>query len=618
VTPHDALTALLHGIGVSAAQIPANERLAAAMYRSEMSTRRMIVVLDNARGSEHVRALLPGRSPCVTLITSRAGLTGLTAREGATQVSLHPLNESEALTLLAGMIGADRVRDEAVAAAALAAQCAYLPLALRIAAARLLAFPSTSIGDYVKELAEEDGLAAFELYDDESASVWVAFDHSYLTLDSSVRRTFRLLGMLGSGSLSIPVIAAMNGVVPGQVRRALDRLADAHLIERHSGPRFGLHDLLRRYASVRSKAEDTTVDLQAALRRLLRWYLCGADRAVRLYSPFAVRQLPMVPSEGPDPGFTGTDDAVAWLETELPHMVAAVERAAEDGDGETLLLATRLARHLHSFLLRRGHLSSDIQISNAALAAATRAGDVDGEAWACVALGTASHHKGQDDQALAWLGRASGIARAAGDSELLAACLTHENEIWWRRGEVSKCEAALREEMALRVGLGDRVGLAFCQLNLGEIRRGQGLYQRSRASYEESLRTFREVGDRYGEALTLHGLGCLDAQEEQLVTATRSLGEAAGILKEIASRSALAYVLADLGRMQRLRGAYEEAMNCLDEGLRLCRELGMLRQEAEYLRELSIALEGIIPEQTGNYRQQRLAILGELRAAPST
>jgi tetratricopeptide (TPR) repeat protein len=174
--------------------------------------------------------------------------------------------------------------------------------------------------------------------------------------------------------------------------------------------------------------------------------------------------------------------------------------------------------------------------------------------------------------------------------------------------------------MALRAGLGDRVGVAFCQLNLGENYREQGRYRLSRTFYEESLRALREIGDRYGEALALHGLGCLSTREEQLAAAIGSFGAAVDILREIANRSALAYVLADLGRAHRLGGAHEEAMSCLHEGLRLCREQGMRRLEARYLRELSIALDEIVPEQAQNYREQSLAIFGELRTAqpPST
>jgi DNA-binding SARP family transcriptional activator/tetratricopeptide (TPR) repeat protein len=619
VTPLDALTALLHGIGVPPARIPADERLAAAMYRSEMSTRRMIVVLDNARNSQHVRALLPGRSQSLTLITSRARLTGLTAREGAARIDLLPLSESEALTLLADMIGAGRVRHEAAAAAVLTGQCARLPLALRIAAARLAAVPNVSIGGYVKELAEEDGFAALQIDDDESASVWVAFDHSYLALDPPTRRAFRLLGVLGGGNLPVPAIAAMNGTTPGEIRSALGGLADAHLIERHSGARFGLHDLLRRYASVKSKAEDTEADRQSALERLIRWYLSGADRAVRLYSPFPVRRLPPVPVLPHDPEFTGIDEAVAWLEPELP-LVAAVAQAAAEGDGEVSLLVIRLARQLQPFLFRRGHMSIHFQMGRAALAAATRAHDANGEAWACLMLDVASRPlgpQGQFGHGTSWAERALSIARTTNDSELLAMCLNTAADSWQARGELGKCVAALDEEMVLRVELADPYGVAFCQLNLGDAYRDQGQHQQARACYAESLRTLREIGDRYGEALVLHGVGSLEAREERLAEATSSLGEAVGILREIANRSALAVMLGTLGRIYRLRGMHEEATSCLYEGLRLCRELSMRRMEAEHLIELSIALAEIVPEQANNYRRQSQEILEELRVTAS-
>jgi len=618
VTTLDALIALLHGLGVPAARVPADKGQAAAMYRSEMASRRMIVVLDNARSSEHVRLLLPGRSHSVTLITSRAGLTGLTARDGAARISLEPLSSDEALTLLSGMIGADRVRREAMAAADLGRICAYLPLALRIAAARLLALPHTPISDYVKEIADEDGFASLQVDGDESASVWAAFDFSYLALDPSARRVFRLLGLMASGNLPIHAIAAMNGAAPAHIRRTLDRLADAHLVEQHSGARFGPHDLLRRYASLKSEAEDTVADRQGAVQRLLRWYLNGADRAIRLFSPFVLRQLPPVSREGPHPegphpDFTGSDEALAWLESERLHMVAAVVRAAYEEESVILCLATQLARHLHPFLFRRGHLSNDIKVNHAALIAARRARDVVAEAWACTALGAACSLQGQDSQALTWLQRALKIARVAGDAYLLATCLSNTADVWWRLGEADRCEAALREEMALRVGTGDAYGQAFCQLNLGELDRRNGQYEQSRTSYEKGLDKLRAVGDRYGEALALHGLGCLDMRERQLVSATRSLNDAAAILREIANRSALGYMLVDLGHVYRRQGQSGQAMSCLYEGLRLCRELGMRRREAEYLRELSVALGELIPQQADSYLQQSLTILGELQ-----
>lgn len=583
------------------------------MYRSEMASRRMIVVLDNARSPEHVRPLLPGRSQSVTLVTSRAGLTGLMAREGAARIKLDPLSNDEALTLLSGMIGVDRIYREAGATAELARRCAYLPLALRIAAARLLALPHTMISDYVKDIADEDGFASLQVDGDDSSSVWAAFDRSYLALDPSTRRVFRLLGVMASGILPMQAIAAMNGVAPAHIRRTLDRLADAHLVEQHAGARFGPHDLLRRYASLKSKAEDTVADRQAAVEGLLQWYLRGADRAMRLFSPVVLRQMPPVSGEDPAPEFAGRDEALAWLEGERPHMVAAVVRAADEEETVILGLATQLARRLHPYLFRHGHLSNDVQVSHAALMAAKRASDVVAEAWACIALGTASSLQGQDNQALTQMRRALKIARATGDGYLLATCLSNTAEIWRRLGEPDVCEAALREEMALRVRIGDDYGQAFCRLNLGEIYCGKGLYRQSRTSYEEGLNQMRADGDRYGEALALHGLGCLDMREGELDSAGRALSDASVILREIANRSALGYMLVDLGHVYQCQGQSGQAMSCLYEGLRLCRELGMRRREAECLRELSVALGQLVPRQAESYRQQSLAILGELR-----
>jgi DNA-binding SARP family transcriptional activator/tetratricopeptide (TPR) repeat protein len=613
VTTLDALISLLHGLGVPMARIPADERQAAALYRSEMAGRRMIVVLDNARSEQPVRPLLPGRSKSVTLVTSRTGLTGLTAREGAARICLDPLSTDEALALLAGMIGAVRIRRETEPAAELARLCAGLPLALRIAAARLLALPHTQIKEYVKEIADEDAFASLQVDGDDSASVWTAFDLSYLALDPSSRRVFRLLGVIGSGNLSVHAIAAMNGATAAHVRHALSRLADAHLVEQHSGARFGPHDLLRRYAMVKSKDEDTTPDRQAALLRLLRWYLHGADQATRLFSPFALRQLPPVSPAGQKLEFAGIDEALAWLESEQAHMVEALVRAADEEDDSICDLAVQLARRLHSFLFRRGHLASDVQVSQAALNAAVRRHDPGAEAWACISLGATNALLGRDDQARPLFHRALKIARATTDTSLLANCISNAADVWWRAGEIDKVEAALREEIDLRVDLDDDYGLAFCELNLGELYRGKALYEQSRSAYERSMRKLRAVGDRYGESLAMHGLGCLEMRQGRLDQAADSLNGATVILREVKNRSALGFVLVDLGQAYRRQGQSGQAMSSLYEGLRLCRELGMRRREAECLQELSVTLDEIIPEQADSYRQQSMAILGELK-----
>ena len=511
------------------------------------------------------------------------------------------------------MIGAIRIRRETESAAELARLCAGLPLALRIAAARLLALPHTQIKEYVQEIADEDGFASLQVDGDDSASVWTAFDLSYLALDPSSRRVFRLLAVIGSGNLSVHAIAAMNGATAAHVRHALSRLADAHLIEQHSGARFGPHDLLRRYAMVKSKDEDTGPDRQVALQRLLQWYLHGADRATRLFSPFALRQLPQVGVPGQKPEFTEIDEALAWLENERAHMVTAIVRAAEEGDDAICDLTVQLARRLHPFLFRRGHLANDVQVNLAALKAAARRQDPEAEAWAAISLGSSSALLGQDGQARALFHRALTIARSTTDTALLANCISNAADVWWRDGEVDRVEAALREETALRETIGDDYGLAFCELNLGELYLGKAQYDQSRSAYEGSMRKLRAVGDQYGESLALHGLGCLDMRQGRLDQAAVSLNGATTMLRDVKNRSALGFVLVDLGQVYRRQGQSGQAMSCLYEGLRLCRELGMRRREAECLRELSVTLDEIIPEQADSYRQQSMAILGELK-----
>jgi tetratricopeptide (TPR) repeat protein len=167
--------------------------------------------------------------------------------------------------------------------------------------------------------------------------------------------------------------------------------------------------------------------------------------------------------------------------------------------------------------------------------------------------------------------------------------------------------------MTLRVAIKDRYGQAFCQINLAEVYCWRGEYAQARAHYQQALASFREAGDPYGEALARHGLGSVDEQEGRPAAAARHLAAAAGMLRGLANRSALGYMLVDLGRAHRQQGQRVQALSCLYEGLYLCREQGMRRREAEYLRELSAVLATLVPQQADRYHQQSLAILGELR-----
>ncbi|HEX2773546.1 MAG TPA: BTAD domain-containing putative transcriptional regulator, partial [Micromonosporaceae bacterium] len=227
--PIDAVTSLLRGLGVAPERIPPELDDAAALYRTLLADRRVLVLLDDAANAEQVRPLLPGGSANLVLITSRDTLAGLVARDGARRITLTTLDQDEAYALLARTLGPERVAAQPAATAELARLCAYLPLALRIAAANIA--DEASIGEYAAQLADGNRLAALAIAGDDQAAVRSVFDLSYQTLSEPVRRTFRLLGLVPGPDVTVDAAASVTAVEPAEARQLLGQLVAGHLIE---------------------------------------------------------------------------------------------------------------------------------------------------------------------------------------------------------------------------------------------------------------------------------------------------------------------------------------------------------------------------------------------------
>jgi len=272
VPPREALAWFLTALGVPSALVPSTVEEASALYRSLLASRRVLVLLDNARNAEQVRPLLPGSPGCLAVVTSRERLDGLVARDGAVPLQLHVPSRDEAQELLERLCGAERVRAEPELAAELVDLCSQLPLALRIAAANLLARPHTSIGFYVERL-RADRLGALNVVGEQQAGVKAAFDLSYLGLPEHARRLFRLLGLAPGPDLTAAAAGALAGLEPSAAAEILDRLAAAHLVDEHQPGRYALHDLIRQYASQKVATEESDADRRAALDRLHVHYL---------------------------------------------------------------------------------------------------------------------------------------------------------------------------------------------------------------------------------------------------------------------------------------------------------------------------------------------------------
>jgi NB-ARC domain len=319
VSPEQALEEFLRALHVAAERIPAGLEARAALYRSLLHGRRILIVLDNANSAEQVRSLLPGSPTCRAVVTSRSRLPGLIARDGASRVIVDLLSQAEAIALLRDIIGNARVAAEPEATAELARQCAYLPLALRIAAERAVTHPHTTLADLTDELAvERDRLDLLATVDeeDETTAVRAVFSWSYHALPPEAARMFRSLGLHAGPDISAPAAAALTNITYAQARRLLETLVSMHLIEETARDRYRFHDLLRVYAAERAKVEETDQDRRAAVRRVLTWYLHTGDAADRILNPHRHR-IPLDHPEdvsSPPLEFTSYGQALDWCQ----------------------------------------------------------------------------------------------------------------------------------------------------------------------------------------------------------------------------------------------------------------------------------------------------------------
>jgi len=333
--PPEAIRGFLDAFGIPPQRIPASPDAQAALYRSLLADRRMLVILDNARDDAQVRPLLPGSSPCLVVVTSRRQLAGLAATECAHLLTLDLLTSGDAREMLARRLGHELVASEAGAADELIGLCARLPLALAIAAARLAARPSRSLQALVEELRPaENRLRALDAADvaDRVTSARAVFSWSYGSLAPPAARMFRLLALHPGPDITAAAAASLAGVSPAEARQLLTELVLANLVAEHEDGRYRCHDLLRACAAEQACRTDSDADRRAAMHRMLDHYLHTAFRAAVLLTDADPPARPPAPVTGVQPeDLTTRSESYAWFEAERAVMSAAIGHAARYG-----------------------------------------------------------------------------------------------------------------------------------------------------------------------------------------------------------------------------------------------------------------------------------------------
>jgi DNA-binding SARP family transcriptional activator/tetratricopeptide (TPR) repeat protein len=606
MTAADALAGFLRALGVPGPDIPPAAEERAAQYRTLVAGRRMLVVLDNAGQVEQVRPLLPGSPGCVAVVTSRDALVGLVARDGAVRLDVGPLPLAEAVGLLRALIGS-RVDADPDAADTLAAQCARLPLALRIAAELAAARPAAGLAELADELADhQQRLDLLDASGDPRTAVRAVFSWSYRHLDAAAARAFRLLSMHAGDDLDRYAAAALMGTAVDLAGRLVDQLSRAHLLQSTGPGRHAMHDLLRAYGRELAAADRDHDERRAALTRMFDYYLNTSVAAMSTLFPVEASGRSGMPQPA-STALPATDHratARAWLDAERANYVATAALAAGQGwPGHAIRMAATLFRYLDA----GGHISEAVTIHGHARQAATVIGDRAAEAAALTCLGVAYLRQGLFDQAAGYLHQALRLCQQTGDRGGAARALVDLGLVDLRQGNHERGRGSLQRGAAMYRDIGDRSGEARAMANLGIIERRLGRYEQASESLRQALAVCQAAGDRLSQAPVLTSLGLVDLQLGRYQQAVGHHRQALTLFREAGNRNGEAHALSNLGVAELRWQRYQHAAGHLRQALSLFRETSDKAGEAEALNGSGELL--LATGQPGDARAQHAAAL---------
>ncbi|MFC0008009.1 AfsR/SARP family transcriptional regulator [Micromonospora siamensis] len=561
-----AVATLLRQLGVPAERMPLelDERL--ALWRSELAGRRAVVVLDNAASADQVAPMLPNGPDCLVLITSRRRLVGLD--EGRPS-SLPVLDPEEAVELLGRVAGEERVTAEPGAAAEVARRCGYLPLAIRLAGARLAHRPRWRVADLAERLAAGAGPLA-ELVAGQR-SVGQAFALSYAQVSPDAQRMFRLLGLHPGVRFDNRVAAALAERTLPDTQDLLDELVDAHLAEEAEPGRYRLHDLIREYARLLLTEAGHAAERRTALDRLLEYHLQGAaelERRTQGASNQLVLRLPE-PAR-PDLVAACAAQGRGWFDENRATLIA-LARLAEEEDFPRY--CWQLARVCWRGQFDGGHLEDLIEMHT--------------------------------------VGRRA--AEGAGDEEAVATMLNYLASAYYRLARFSEAIRLMETALVLwrRLGLDREVRNTLG--NLGNAYAANGDIRRGKEYYDASAELFRRPGELGPLTNLLNNLSfalfCAGRYDEALRMSRRHLQ----LARQTQDIRQVGHALGHLGMIRHRMGDVGPARRLLRLAVTLKGRSGNRYGEAEALNEIGLMdRQGGRPERAAALHRKALAAMVEV------
>ena len=579
VTPEAALAGLLAAAGVDARYLPGDLEGRAALWRDRMAGQKALLVLDNAASSAQVAPLLPGSEGCLVLVTSRRHLGDLPG--AAAPVLLEALPPREAREMFARLAPRAAAGPPA-AVAELAELAGFLPLAVSLLARVCARHPSWTLADVAAETrtrmltltAENDSVAA-------------AFEMSYRHLDPVRQEFFRRLGLHPGTIIDRYAAAALAGCSLEEATGQLDVLHGEGLLTEAGHRRYGLHDLIRRYAQDLA-ATDSAATREQALNRLLDYYEHTAVRAETLLAGQARTTSPARSAQAPPaavPVLGDSTQALEWARAERASLLACLDQATATGQHARVVAFTTA---ITSLLRLDGPWTSAITRHATAVTAAGHLGDRQGQANALTDLGDVRRLIGDYRGGAEALQEALGIFRDTGNRDGEANALRDLGAGRRMTGDYRGAVEALEEALGIYRDTGNRRGEASALREIGDVRRMTGDYRGGAEALQEALGIFRDTGDRRGQANALIYLGIVRRRTGDYRHAGEALEEALGIYRDISSRPGQANALIYLGAVRRHTGDYRGGAEALGEALGIFRDTGNRGGEANALTSLAI------------------------------
>ncbi|NJP68041.1 AfsR/SARP family transcriptional regulator [Streptomyces spiramenti] len=615
--PTAVLAAFLRALGAPEATIPEGRDERAALYRSLLDRRRVLVLLDNARDAAQVRALLPGTATCAALVTSRMRMIDLA---GAHLVDLDVMSPEEAIELFAKIVGAERVRAEREAAMDTVAACGFLPLAIRIAAARLAARRTWTVAALARRLSDErrrlDELTAGDL------AVKATFELGYGQLSPAQRRTFRLLGLAEGHDTSLHAAAALLGQEPDQAEELLESLVDTSLVESAAPGRYRMHDLVRLFArACAERDEQPPAARDAALGRLLDFYLATAKRVFAMERPGDRTLDHLTATRHPGLVFPHADAALDWLFTEAESLLTTARLAAR---GSTLRAAVDTLIAAKDLTESGAYALHYERCAEAVLAAARDAGDEVAEGRAGISLAHSHRMVGRIDDAEAesasvtalpgcssdpvtagnahndraiialyreqlgqaeeHLGLALAAFRADGNGPGEASALSNLSRVHLGAGRLDSAVSLAEEALEAYRTLGATLRLANARYALGMALTAAGAHDRALAELSSALEGFDTNRQQIWQGMTMFRLAELRRARREPAEAAASAERALTVLEHVGGEWRRANVLSLLGHALHDSGQPDRARVCWGNALELYERAG--RPEAAEMRRL--------------------------------